>query len=154
MGIRRLGKCDEVMNFVQKCYDVEMKILKILHYFVVATHMLYPIMLCTLSPCWLCSALLMVWVAMRIDPLFCPISAQKLQEALHLHEFKRVSSDLEDWISQQRQIASSEDYGTDYNNVLVRMAETSLRTVPQKNCSIFFLNNCLEAIRFISFSTI
>ncbi|XP_062379447.1 spectrin beta chain, non-erythrocytic 5 [Sardina pilchardus] len=46
------------------------------------------------------------------------LRAQKLQEALHLHEFKRESSDLEDWISQQRQIASSEDYGTDYNSVL------------------------------------
>lgn len=56
------------------------------------------------------------------------VSAQKLQEALHLHEFKRVSSDLEDWISQQRQIASSENYGTDYNNVLVR-------TFPQNSFS-------------------
>ncbi|XP_076156260.1 spectrin beta chain, non-erythrocytic 5 [Alosa pseudoharengus] len=46
------------------------------------------------------------------------LRAQKLQEALHLHEFKREASDLEDWIFQQRQIASSEDYGTDYNNVL------------------------------------
>ncbi|XP_063040192.1 spectrin beta chain, non-erythrocytic 5 [Engraulis encrasicolus] len=46
------------------------------------------------------------------------LRAQRLQETLRLHEFKRESADLEDWIGQQRQIASSEDYGSDYNNVL------------------------------------
>ncbi|XP_049319614.1 spectrin beta chain, non-erythrocytic 5 isoform X1 [Astyanax mexicanus] len=43
---------------------------------------------------------------------------QRLQETLHLHEFKRESSDLEEWITQQQLIASSEDYGSDYENVL------------------------------------
>ncbi|TSO67499.1 Spectrin beta chain, non-erythrocytic 5 [Bagarius yarrelli] len=43
---------------------------------------------------------------------------QKLQDALHLHEFKRESSELEEWISQQQLIASSDDYGSDYERVL------------------------------------
>lgn len=29
--------------------------------------------------------------------------------------------DLEDWIGQQRLIASSGDYGSDYENILVRL---------------------------------
>lgn len=45
---------------------------------------------------------------------------QRLQDALHLHEFKRESSELEDWISQERLIASSDNYGSDYEHVLVR----------------------------------
>ncbi|XP_066510159.1 spectrin beta chain, non-erythrocytic 5 [Hoplias malabaricus] len=42
---------------------------------------------------------------------------QRLQETIQLHEYKRESSDLEDWIAQQRLIASSDDYGSDYENV-------------------------------------
>ncbi|CAB1331140.1 unnamed protein product [Coregonus sp. 'balchen'] len=47
------------------------------------------------------------------------IRGQKLREALHLHEFRREYSELDDWITQQRQIASSEDYGNDYEHVLL-----------------------------------
>uniref|UniRef100_A0A8C8K4M3 Spectrin beta chain, non-erythrocytic 5 n=1 Tax=Oncorhynchus tshawytscha TaxID=74940 RepID=A0A8C8K4M3_ONCTS len=47
------------------------------------------------------------------------VRGQKLREALHLHEFRRESSELDDWITQQRQIASSEDYGNDYEHVLL-----------------------------------
>ncbi|XP_036450101.1 spectrin beta chain, non-erythrocytic 5 isoform X2 [Colossoma macropomum] len=43
---------------------------------------------------------------------------QRLRETLYLHEYKRESSDLEEWIAQQRLIASSDDYGSDYENVL------------------------------------
>ncbi|XP_017558803.1 spectrin beta chain, non-erythrocytic 5 isoform X2 [Pygocentrus nattereri] len=43
---------------------------------------------------------------------------QRLQETLYLHEYKRESSDLEEWIAQQHLIASSDDYGSDYENVL------------------------------------
>ncbi|XP_030641786.1 spectrin beta chain, non-erythrocytic 5 [Chanos chanos] len=46
------------------------------------------------------------------------IRNQRLKEALHLHEFKRESGEMEDWITQQRQIASSEDYGSDYEHIL------------------------------------
>ncbi|XP_075049076.1 spectrin beta chain, non-erythrocytic 5 [Mixophyes fleayi] len=42
----------------------------------------------------------------------------KLEEALALHEYIRESGDLQEWINQQRQIASSEDYGNDYEHVL------------------------------------
>ncbi|XP_034163832.2 spectrin beta chain, non-erythrocytic 5 [Pangasianodon hypophthalmus] len=46
------------------------------------------------------------------------IREQRLQDALHLHEFKRESSELEEWISQERLIASSDNYGSDYEHVL------------------------------------
>ncbi|XP_067099877.1 spectrin beta chain, non-erythrocytic 5 [Osmerus mordax] len=47
------------------------------------------------------------------------LRAQKLKEVLHLHEFTRESSELEDWISQQRLTACSEDYGNDYEHVML-----------------------------------
>uniref|UniRef100_A0A8C3KKS8 Calponin-homology (CH) domain-containing protein n=1 Tax=Calidris pygmaea TaxID=425635 RepID=A0A8C3KKS8_9CHAR len=43
---------------------------------------------------------------------------KKLDETLVLHEFLREYEDLQDWITQQKQIASSEDYGNDYAHVL------------------------------------
>uniref|UniRef100_A0A3Q1IVH4 Calponin-homology (CH) domain-containing protein n=1 Tax=Anabas testudineus TaxID=64144 RepID=A0A3Q1IVH4_ANATE len=43
--------------------------------------------------------------------------AQRLREVLHLHEFIRESSELEDWMIQQRQIAESQDLGNDYQHV-------------------------------------
>lgn len=52
---------------------------------------------------------------------------QRLQDALHLHEFKRESSELEDWISQEQLVASSDDYGSDYEHVLVRYFASELK---------------------------
>ncbi|KAG7328102.1 hypothetical protein KOW79_008046 [Hemibagrus wyckioides] len=46
------------------------------------------------------------------------VREQRLQDALHLHEFKRESSELEEWISQEQLLASSDDYGSDYEHVL------------------------------------
>ncbi|XP_054256450.1 spectrin beta chain, non-erythrocytic 5 [Indicator indicator] len=43
---------------------------------------------------------------------------KKLDETLILHEFLREHEDLQDWIHQQKQAASSEDYGNDYEHVL------------------------------------
>ncbi|NXO10573.1 SPTN5 protein, partial [Oriolus oriolus] len=43
---------------------------------------------------------------------------KKLDETLVLHEFLREYEDLEDWITQQKQTASSEDYGNDYEHIL------------------------------------
>ncbi|XP_019374606.1 PREDICTED: spectrin beta chain, non-erythrocytic 5 [Gavialis gangeticus] len=43
---------------------------------------------------------------------------KKLNETLVLHEFLREYEDLQDWISQQKQVASSDDYGSDYEHVL------------------------------------
>nr|XP_031360795.1 spectrin beta chain, non-erythrocytic 5 [Lonchura striata domestica] len=43
---------------------------------------------------------------------------KKLDQTLVLHEFLREYEDLEDWITQQKQTASSEDYGNDYEHVL------------------------------------
>lgn len=46
---------------------------------------------------------------------------QRLRETLNLHEFKRESAELEEWIAQQKQIATSNDLGSDYENALVRL---------------------------------
>ncbi|XP_009997918.1 PREDICTED: spectrin beta chain, non-erythrocytic 5 [Chaetura pelagica] len=43
---------------------------------------------------------------------------KKLDETLVLHEFLREYEDLQDWISQQKQTARSEDYGNSYEHVL------------------------------------
>ncbi|NWW71973.1 SPTN5 protein, partial [Climacteris rufus] len=43
---------------------------------------------------------------------------KKLDETLVLHEFLREYEDLDGWITQQKQAASSEDYGNDYEHVL------------------------------------
>ncbi|XP_024910886.1 spectrin beta chain, non-erythrocytic 5 isoform X2 [Cynoglossus semilaevis] len=47
------------------------------------------------------------------------LRAQKLKEVLQLHEFRSESSQLEDWINQQRQTAESQDLGNDYQHVQV-----------------------------------
>uniref|UniRef100_A0A672QKD3 Spectrin, beta, non-erythrocytic 5 n=1 Tax=Sinocyclocheilus grahami TaxID=75366 RepID=A0A672QKD3_SINGR len=46
------------------------------------------------------------------------VREQRLRETLHLHEFKRESAELEEWIAQQIQIAASNDFGSDYENAL------------------------------------
>ncbi|NXU59728.1 SPTN5 protein, partial [Turnix velox] len=46
------------------------------------------------------------------------VRGKKLNETLVLHEFLREYEDLQDWITQQKQTASSEDYGNDYEHVL------------------------------------
>ncbi|XP_069714086.1 spectrin beta chain, non-erythrocytic 5 [Phaenicophaeus curvirostris] len=43
---------------------------------------------------------------------------KKLDETLVLYEFLREYEDLQDWMTQQKQTASSEDYGNDYEHVL------------------------------------
>uniref|UniRef100_A0A8D0F0G0 Calponin-homology (CH) domain-containing protein n=1 Tax=Strix occidentalis caurina TaxID=311401 RepID=A0A8D0F0G0_STROC len=43
---------------------------------------------------------------------------KKLDETLVLHEFLREYEDLQDWITQQKQMASSEDFGNDYEHIL------------------------------------
>jgi len=48
---------------------------------------------------------------------------QRLRETLNLHEFKRESAELEEWIGQQTQIAASKDFGSDYENALVRSSQ-------------------------------
>lgn len=44
---------------------------------------------------------------------------QKLMESKHRHEFFRETADLEQWIGEQMQFALSEDYGQDYEHLLV-----------------------------------
>uniref|UniRef100_A0A8C6V9D6 Calponin-homology (CH) domain-containing protein n=1 Tax=Naja naja TaxID=35670 RepID=A0A8C6V9D6_NAJNA len=44
---------------------------------------------------------------------------KRLEETLELHDFLREYEDLEGWINEQKQVASSEDYGADYDHVLL-----------------------------------
>lgn len=57
-----------------------------------------------------------------------PNRGKKLDETLVLHEFIREYGDLQDWITQQKQAASSEDYGNDYEHVLVSFLSNNLKT--------------------------
>ncbi|XP_068456287.1 spectrin beta chain, non-erythrocytic 5 [Clinocottus analis] len=45
------------------------------------------------------------------------LRGQRLKEVLHLHEFRRESSEFEDWMDQQRQTAESQDLGNDYQHI-------------------------------------
>ncbi|KAL6106061.1 sptbn5 [Pungitius sinensis] len=45
------------------------------------------------------------------------LRGQRLKEVLHLHEFRRESSEFEDWMEQQRQWAESQDLGNDHQHV-------------------------------------
>lgn len=56
------------------------------------------------------------------------LRAQRLRDVLQLHEFIRESSELEDWMSQRRQTAESQDLGNDYQHVQV-IGSCSLFTV-------------------------
>ncbi|GCB67185.1 hypothetical protein scyTo_0012111 [Scyliorhinus torazame] len=47
------------------------------------------------------------------------VRMKKLEETLGFHEYLREIGELETWITQQMQTASSEDYGNDYQHVLV-----------------------------------
>ena len=44
---------------------------------------------------------------------------QKLMESMYRHEYFRESDELEQWINEMMQIASSEDYGKDYEHLVV-----------------------------------
>lgn len=45
----------------------------------------------------------------------------RLMESLFRHEYFLESGELERWITEQLQQASSEDYGQDYEHLLVRL---------------------------------
>ncbi|XP_029317025.1 LOW QUALITY PROTEIN: spectrin beta chain, non-erythrocytic 5 [Cottoperca gobio] len=45
------------------------------------------------------------------------LRGQRLKEVLHMHEFRRESSELEDWMNQQRLTAESQDLGNDYQHI-------------------------------------
>ena len=44
---------------------------------------------------------------------------QRLMESMYRHEYFLESAELEQWIREQVQTASSEDYGQDYEHLLV-----------------------------------
>ena len=49
----------------------------------------------------------------------CANRRHNLEEAKNLHMYMRESDDLEEWINDQMQIASSEDYGQDFEHLQV-----------------------------------
>lgn len=51
------------------------------------------------------------------------VRRQKLMESKHIHEFFRESNELEDWINEKLQAALSQDYGKDYEHLLVLQAK-------------------------------
>lgn len=62
----------------------------------------------------------------NFTPVFTCVSllrGQRLKEVLQLHEFRRETSELEDWMNQQRQTAESQDLGSDYQHVQVSRAQ-------------------------------
>lgn len=44
---------------------------------------------------------------------------QKLMASMYRHEYFREAEDLEKWITEQMQMATSEDFGHDYEHLLV-----------------------------------
>jgi spectrin beta len=46
---------------------------------------------------------------------------QRLMESMYRHEYFLESAELEQWIREQVQTAASEDYGQDYEHLLVRV---------------------------------
>ena len=57
----------------------------------------------------------------------------QLEQSKWLHAFLRESTDLEDWIEDQMQLANSEEYGSDYEHLLVgRLVSVSGYTCSSK----------------------
>lgn len=50
---------------------------------------------------------------------WCSARGQRLREVLQLHEFRRESSELRDWMEQQKQIAESQEMGNNYQHIQV-----------------------------------
>lgn len=48
---------------------------------------------------------------------------QRLMESMYRHEYFLESTELEQWIKEQEQAAGSEDYGQDYEHLLVLQAK-------------------------------
>lgn len=48
---------------------------------------------------------------------------QRLMESLYRHEYFLESRELEQWIKEQEQAAGSEDYGQDYEHLLILQAK-------------------------------
>ncbi|XP_053700420.1 spectrin beta chain, non-erythrocytic 5 [Synchiropus splendidus] len=53
------------------------------------------------------------------------LRAQRLQEALVLHEFRRDASEFTEWMNEQRQIAESADLGGDYQHLQILLGKFS-----------------------------
>lgn len=54
----------------------------------------------------------------------CLTRRQKLLESKNEIEFEKETEELDAWINEKMIHATSDDYGTDYEHVLVRMNKT------------------------------
>lgn len=64
-------------------------------------------------------------IAQQIRSLqrFATQRQQRLMESMYRHEYFLESRELEQWIKQQEQTASSEDYGQDFEHLLILQAK-------------------------------
>ena len=60
---------------------------------------------------------------------------QRLMESMYRHEYFLESAELEQWIREQVQTAASEDYGQDYEHLLVSGLSILLVHQPVAVCS-------------------
>jgi spectrin beta len=72
---------------------------------------------------------------------------QQLMESMYRHEYFLESAELEQWIREQVQTASSEDYGQDYEHLLVSGLSILLLQQPVAVCSLSKKINTMQMDR-------
>ena len=72
---------------------------------------------------------------------------QRLMESMYRHEYFLESAELEQWIREQVQTAGSEDYGQDYEHLLVSGLSTFLVHHPIAVCSYSKKTNTVQKVR-------
>lgn len=60
---------------------------------------------------------------MRALQRLATVRQQRLMESMYRHEYFLESRELEQWIKEQEQAAASEDYGQDYEHLLILQAK-------------------------------
>lgn len=60
---------------------------------------------------------------MRALQRLATVRQQRLMESMYRHEYFLESRELEQWIKEQEQAAASEDYGQDYEHLLLLQAK-------------------------------
>lgn len=72
------------------------------------------------------------------------VRQQRLMESMYRHEYFLESAELEQWIKEQEISAASEDYGQDYEHLLVS-------TLIIKSCITYMTLNNFNKIIFLSY---
>lgn len=53
----------------------------------------------------------------------------EMENYIHLFMYNNENRDLESWIDMQLQIAISEDYGQDYEHLIVSISQNNFKTI-------------------------